>query len=84
MLLGKPLDGTEKRRSKGTVSRCSAWVAPIRARQPVGRHKGQKLVILGGVDHSRKMRFHLEQRLTSSDNPRTQHTCCNWMTMTAR
>jgi hypothetical protein len=26
MLLGEPLDGAEKRRSKGTVSRCSAWV----------------------------------------------------------
>jgi hypothetical protein len=26
MLLGEPLDGAEKRRSKGTVRRCSAWV----------------------------------------------------------
>jgi hypothetical protein len=37
MLLGEPLDSAEKRRSKGTVSRCSAWVpvthasvAPVR------------------------------------------------------
>ena len=26
MLLGEPLDGAEKRRSKVTVGRCSAWV----------------------------------------------------------
>jgi hypothetical protein len=39
MLLGEPLDSAEKRRSKGTVSRCSAWVPVTHASvAPVPRH----------------------------------------------